>query len=108
MDSANQSNKYSRVSYNDDAIGSAVPSSAWIEDGSFLKLKNLTVGYTLPLSVLQKAHITKLRIYVSTQNLFTITKYTGLNPEIGLQMEMPLKMGWTTAPILPRNFIPLA
>jgi TonB-dependent starch-binding outer membrane protein SusC len=81
----NPSNKYSRISYNDDAIGSAVPSSAWIENGSFLKLKNFTVGYTLPSSMASMAHITKLRIYVSAQNLFTITSYTGLDPEIGLQ-----------------------
>jgi hypothetical protein len=76
---ANMSNKYSRVSYNDDAIGSSAPSSAWIEDGSFLKLKNLTVGYTFPASVTRKASLTRLRIYFSTQNLFTITNYTGLD-----------------------------
>jgi TonB-dependent starch-binding outer membrane protein SusC len=81
----NPSNKYSRVSYNDDAIGSSVPSSAWIENGSFLKLKNLTVGYTLPANLTRKASITRLRVYFSTQNLFTITSYTGLDPEIGLQ-----------------------
>ena len=81
----NPSNKYSRVSYNDDAIGSSAPSSAWIENGSFLKLKNFIVGYTLPASMSSMAHISKLRIYVSAQNLFTITSYTGLDPEIGLQ-----------------------
>ncbi|HTB26483.1 MAG TPA: TonB-dependent receptor [Puia sp.] len=89
----NPSNKYSRISYNDDAIGSAVPSSAWIEDGSFLKLKNLTIGYTLPNSMATMAHITKLRIYVSAQNLFTITSYTGLDPEIGLQNGNPTQNG---------------
>jgi len=82
---ANQSQKYSRVSYNDDAIGSSQPSSAWIEDGSFLKLKNLTIGYTLPVRLTKKASITRLRVYFSTQNLFTITSYSGLDPEIGLQ-----------------------
>ena len=82
---ANQSNKYSRISYNDDAIGSAEPSSAWIEDGSYLKLKNLTIGYTLPLNLAKKAYISKLRIYVSAQNLFTITSYTGPDPEVGIQ-----------------------
>jgi TonB-dependent starch-binding outer membrane protein SusC len=81
----NPSNKYSRVSYNDDAIGSSAPSSAWIENGSFLKLKNLTIGYTFPTSMASMAHITRLRLYVSAQNLFTITSYTGLDPEIGLQ-----------------------
>ena len=81
----NPSNTYGRATYNDDAIGSNVPSSAWIENGSFLKLKNLTVGYTLPSYLLSKAAISKLRIYVASQNLFTITKYSGLDPEIGLQ-----------------------
>jgi TonB-dependent starch-binding outer membrane protein SusC len=90
---SNPSNKYSRVSYNDDAIGSAVPSSAWIEDGTYLKLKNLTVGYTLPASMASKAHIAKLRIYVSAQNLFTLTSYTGLDPEIGLQNGNPTQNG---------------
>ncbi len=62
-----------------------LPSSAWIEDGSFLKLKNLTIGYTLPANLTRKASISRLRVYFSTQNLFTITSYTGLDPEIGLQ-----------------------
>jgi TonB-linked SusC/RagA family outer membrane protein len=81
----NPSNTYSRATYNDDAVGSNVPSSAWIEDGSFLKLKNITVGYTFPSSIINKISASKLRLYVSAQNLFTITKYSGLDPEIGLQ-----------------------
>ncbi|HTQ65737.1 MAG TPA: TonB-dependent receptor [Puia sp.] len=82
---SNPSNTYSRASYNDDATGSNVPSSAWIEDGSFLKLKNITVGYTFNADFLKTAMITKLRVYISAQNLFTITKYSGLDPEIGIQ-----------------------
>jgi TonB-linked SusC/RagA family outer membrane protein len=82
---ANHSNRYSRATYNDDAVGSNVPSSQWIEDGSFLKLKNLTIGYTLPASLLKSMYISKVRFYFSTQNLFTITKYSGLDPEIGMQ-----------------------
>lgn len=81
----NPSNKYAQATANDDQIGNSIPSSAWIENGSFLKLKNLTIGYTLPTDLLAKASITKLRIYVSSQNLFTITKYSGLDPEIGVQ-----------------------
>ncbi len=81
----NPSNRYAKASYNDDAIGDDVPSSTWIEDGSFLKLKNVTVGYTFHSDLLKKAMISKVRVYVSSQNLFTITKYTGLDPEIGLQ-----------------------
>ncbi|MGN6339390.1 MAG: SusC/RagA family TonB-linked outer membrane protein [Ginsengibacter sp.] len=81
----NPSNTYSRATYNDDAVGSNVPSSAWIEDGSYLKLKNITVGYTFPSSVINKITASKLRVYVSAQNLFTVTKYSGLDPEIGMQ-----------------------
>ncbi|HMG66773.1 MAG TPA: hypothetical protein VK588_03770, partial [Chitinophagaceae bacterium] len=81
----NPSNTFGRPSYNDDAIGSNAPSSAWIEDGSFLKLKNVTVGYTIPVNLLNRFSISKIRLYVSTQNLFTITNYSGLDPEIGLQ-----------------------
>lgn len=79
------SNVFSRATFNDDAILSNVPSSAWIENGSFLKLKNVTIGYTLPTSLVKRFSVSKVRVYFSTQNLFTITKYTGLDPEIGLQ-----------------------
>lgn len=82
---ANPSNKYSRALANDDNTLNNVPSSAWVENGSYLKLKNLTVGYTLPTKMLSRYTITRLRVYVSTQNLFTITKYSGLDPEIGIQ-----------------------
>jgi len=83
--STNPSNKYAQAKYNDDAVGSNVPSDRWIEDGSFLKLKNLTIGYTIPTDVTKKLFVKKIRIYGATQNLFTITKYSGLDPEIGLQ-----------------------
>jgi TonB-linked SusC/RagA family outer membrane protein len=81
----NPSNTYGRATYNDDAIGSNVPSDAWVEDGSFARLKNLIIGYTLPNNSLGKVAFSKLRVYVSTQNVFTITKYSGLDPEIGMQ-----------------------
>ena len=81
----NHSNTYARITSNDDAIGSNVASSAYVEDGSYVKLKNLTVGYTLPARLIDRASLSRLRIYVSTQNLFTVTKYKGLDPEIGYQ-----------------------
>jgi TonB-linked SusC/RagA family outer membrane protein len=56
--------------------------SYYLEDASYLRLKNLTIGYTLPSSIVNKAKIDKLRIYFQATNLFTITKYTGLDPEI--------------------------
>jgi TonB-linked SusC/RagA family outer membrane protein len=81
----NHNNTYARITSNDDAIGSNQASSAYVEDGSYLKLKNLTVGYTFPGRLADRAALSRLRIYVSTQNLFTITKYKGLDPEIGYQ-----------------------
>jgi TonB-linked SusC/RagA family outer membrane protein len=83
----NPSNRYARALPNggDNSSLNNVPSSAWIEDGSFLKLKNVSIGYTLPASLLNRFAISRVRIYVSSQNLFTITKYTGLDPEIGMQ-----------------------
>jgi len=79
----NHSNTYSRIVANDDAEGSNAASSAWVENGSFLKLKTVNIGYTLPAAISRKLTVTKLRVYVSSQNLFTITSYKGLDPEIG-------------------------
>jgi len=57
-------------------------SSFWVEKGDYLKLKNLVIGYSLPKNILKKATITNARIYFSAQNVFTLTKYTGIDPEI--------------------------
>ncbi|MEO6149364.1 MAG: TonB-dependent receptor [Mucilaginibacter sp.] len=89
----NPSNEFSRATYTDNGIGSNAPSSAWIEDGSFLKLKNLTFGYTLPAAFSQKFAVSKARLYFSTQNLLTITGYSGLDPEIGIQGGSPTQNG---------------
>jgi len=57
-------------------------SDYYLEDASYLRLRNLTLGYTLPSSLTNKAKIDKLRIYFQATNLFTITDYSGLDPEI--------------------------
>jgi len=62
----------------------AESNSYYVEDGSFLRLKNLTLGYTLPESLLSKIHFSSARVYVQGVNLFTITNYSGLDPEIGI------------------------
>ncbi|WP_295711770.1 TonB-dependent receptor [Mucilaginibacter sp.] len=54
----------------------------WVEDGSFIRGQNFTLGYSLPQSVTQKLHINRFRVYTSVQNLFIITKYTGYDPEV--------------------------
>ncbi|MEO6547119.1 MAG: TonB-dependent receptor [Ferruginibacter sp.] len=79
------SNTFARALATDENTLNSVPSSAWVENGSYLKLKNLTIGYTLPANIASKLTMSRLRAYFSTQNLFTITSYSGLDPEIGIQ-----------------------
>jgi len=55
----------------------------FLEDGSFLRLKNLTIGYSLNKTILQKIGLDKFRVYISAQNPLTWTKYTGFDPEVG-------------------------
>ena len=56
----------------------------YLEPASFLRLKNLTVGYTVPSNISQKVGMKNLRAYFSATNLFTLTKYSGLNPEVNI------------------------
>ena len=58
-------------------------SSRFIEDGSYLRLKNLQIGYTLPLKVTQKFRCQRLRFYATASNLLTFTGYNGYDPEVG-------------------------
>ena len=60
-------------------------SSYFVEKGGYLKLKNLQIGYSLSNKLLDRAKVKNLRIYVMANNLFTITKYSGLDPELGSQ-----------------------
>lgn len=64
------------------------PSSACVEDGSYFRLKNLTLGYTLPENIISKAMLKNVRFYVQAQNLLTFTKYSGFDPEIGTNTSM--------------------
>lgn len=65
-------------------------SEYYIEDGSFLRLKTLTLGYTLPEAFRSKLHLTKARIYFQAQNVFTITPYSGADPEgLGYPYALP-------------------
>ena len=57
-------------------------SSRWIEDGSYIRLKNITLGYNLPKSLVSKIRITNLRAYITATNVLTITRYTGYDPEV--------------------------
>lgn len=60
-------------------------SSRLIEDGSYLRLKTVSIGYTIPSQLTKKARINKFRIYVSGQNLWTLTRYSGYDPEVSVK-----------------------
>jgi len=77
----NKNAKLPRITTNDRSSGT-VPVSYFIEPGGYLRMRNLTVGYTVAKNFLDKYGVDRLRFYVQAQNLFTITKYTGLDPEI--------------------------
>ncbi len=55
----------------------------WLEDGSYLRVKNITLGYSLPKKALKLIKIDKMRVFLSAQNPLTFTKYTGYDPEVG-------------------------
>lgn len=63
------------------------PSDYLVEDGSYLRLKTLQVGYTLPNDFTEKFYVTNLRFYVSGQNLLTLTDYKGYDPELGRPLD---------------------
>ncbi len=56
-------------------------SSRYLEDGSFIRFRNITFGYTVPSALVQKIGMSSARVYISGQNLFTITNYSGLDPK---------------------------
>lgn len=59
----------------------------WLEDGSYLRLKNLNIGYSLSPQLLKKVSLQKLRVYASFENLFTISGYNGYTPDVGESSE---------------------
>jgi hypothetical protein len=77
------SNTYPRLTTSDDNKNFAHPSDFHLERGDYFRIKTLQIGYSLPKSIIGKAAMQRARIYISSNNLLTITKYTGFDPEIG-------------------------
>ena len=75
------SNTMPRVSFNG-ASNNKYPSSRFLQDGSYVRLKNIQVGYTIPEKIINRFHLKSLRFYITGQNLWTLTKFTGLDPEM--------------------------
>ena len=68
-------------------------SDRYIEDGSYLRIQNLTLGYNLPLKYSEKIGLNRLKIYGSVQNLYTFTNYSGYDPEVGAYNQNALLLG---------------
>ena len=60
----------------------ALYSSEFVEDGSYVRLKNITFGYKLPKGITRNIGVSSIRLYISATNLLTITRYTGYDPEV--------------------------
>lgn len=66
-----------------DSNGNQRMSDRWIEDGSYLRIQNLSLTYNLPEKLLRKIFLQNVRVYFNVQNVYTFTKYSGYDPEIG-------------------------
>ncbi|MDR3118163.1 MAG: TonB-dependent receptor [Mediterranea sp.] len=99
------------VSLNEDAIlwnpadvGKNVTHSYFIEDGSFLRLQDLTIGYTFPQKLLGKLGVERLRVYFTGSNLWLLTGYSGYDPEVDIQTGLTPGMDYNRYP-RSRNFL---
>lgn len=87
-----------RTLWNPADVTTRLTQSYFIEDGSFLRCNDITIGYTLPKTLTQKAGISKARFYVSTSNLFIITGYSGYDPEVDVQTGLTCGMDYNRYP----------
>lgn len=69
------------------------PNSWAVEDGSFIRINNITIGYTLPAGLTHQLHIARLRIYATANNLAVITHYSGYDPEVNVRNQNPVTPG---------------
>ncbi|MCM5663881.1 SusC/RagA family TonB-linked outer membrane protein [Galbibacter mesophilus] len=79
---SNPSSSHPRLATGDPNGNLSQPSSYFVEDGSYLKLRNIQLGYSIPTDVLSKFGFTKARVFINAQNILTITNYDGLDPEV--------------------------
>ena len=82
-----------RLTASDPNLNGSRFSDRWVEDGSYLRVKNLQIGYSLPASVSKIIHLKNMRVYASVDNLYTFTKYTGFDPELFGLYQNPFNYG---------------
>jgi len=97
VDAYKQANE-GRGLWNPQDVTKNITHSYFIEDGSFLRCNDVTLGYTLPKKLTQKYGVSKARFYVSTSNLFIITKYSGYDPEVDIQTGLTCGMDYNRYP----------
>ncbi|MEJ7558283.1 MAG: TonB-dependent receptor [Pedobacter sp.] len=88
----NGDTKVPRVTYAN-VNNNARPSTRFIEDGSYIRLKSAVLGYNLPWNLIHKAKLSYMKVYANVQNVFTITNYTGYDPEVGSASQSALSSG---------------
>ena len=87
-----------RTLWNPQDVTNNLANSYFIEDGSFLRCNDVTIGYTLPKNLTKKWSISKARFYVSASNLFIITGYSGFDPEVDIQTGLTSGMDYNRYP----------
>jgi TonB-linked SusC/RagA family outer membrane protein len=80
----------------------------WLEDASYLRLKNVTLGYTLPRTLVKKIGVSNLRLYFTATNVLTFTKYTGLDPEVNTNRSRGVSGASFPTPGVDNNAYPIA
>ncbi|MNR26407.1 TonB dependent receptor [compost metagenome] len=88
---SNTDAKFPRFVTTDPNRNYATVSNLLLEDGSFVRVKNIQLGYTLPQLLTQKVRLNGLRLFAAVDNAFTLTNYSGFDPEIGASS--PLSLG---------------
>ncbi|MFT3752420.1 MAG: TonB-dependent receptor [Paludibacter sp.] len=92
------------TTFNPSDIGKKVTHSYFIEDGSFLRLQDITFGYTFPKKLMSKVGLNNLRLYFSGYNLFILTNYTGYDPEVNVQSGLTPSVDYNRYP-RSRNYV---
>ena len=78
----NENTTVPRITLND-PNGNGRISNRFVEDGSYLRIQNVSLSYDLPSKIFDNSFISKVRLYVNVQNLYTFTKYSGFDPALG-------------------------
>ncbi|MGC9342753.1 MAG: hypothetical protein ACP5E3_08640 [Bacteroidales bacterium] len=88
----NPTTEYLRLDPNNTNLNTRI-STWWVEDASFLRVKDIQLGYKLPVSLVNSLGLSRIRVYVSGTNIFTFTKYSGYDPESPLNTDEPTLPG---------------